>query len=89
MLFCIITLNPLPITETSKFCGNRNNFCDKAASQSTPEAPSSDFIFSNDTGMLRILRSSQEKTYKTCSHHTNQEMFLSNMEVKTPIAGAN
>ena len=33
-----------------------------------------------------MLRSSQEKTHKTCSHHTNEELLLSHMQVKPPIA---
>ena len=33
-----------------------------------------------------MLRSSQEKTHKTCSHHTNEVMLLSHMQVKPPIA---
>ena len=33
-----------------------------------------------------MLRSSQEKTQNTCSPHTNEEMLLSHMQVKPPIA---
>ena len=76
---------------------NLDNFCGKAASHSTPEVPSSDVktckvvledIFSYcGAGKLRVLwRSSQEKAHKTCSHHTNEKMLLSNMQVKPPIA---
>ena len=80
-LFCIKILNPQPITKTSNFCGNLNNFCGEAISHSAPERPSSEVksykvvlkdIFSFCVaGKLTMLRSSQEKPYKTCSHHTN------------------
>ena len=33
-----------------------------------------------------MLRSSQEKSHKTCTHHTKEEILLSNMQVKPPIA---
>ena len=33
-----------------------------------------------------MVRSSQQKTHKTCSHHTNEEVLLSHMQVKPPIA---
>ena len=90
---CIIILNHQPITKTSNFCGKLNNFCDKTAPQSTPKAPISEVesckvvlkdIFSScDAGKLRMLRSSQKKTHKTCSHHTNKVMLLSHRQVKT------
>ena len=94
--FCIIILNHQPITKTSNFCRKVNNFCDNTAPQSTLEAPSSEvksckvvleYIFSScDAGKLRMLRSSQEKIYKTFSHHANEVMLLSHMQVKPPIA---
>ena len=89
-------LNDQPITKTSNFSGNVNNVSDKTAPQSTPKAPSfgvknckvvlEDIFSFCDAGKLRMLRSSQEKTHKTCSHHTNEEVLLSHMQVKPPIA---
>ena len=94
----LVILNHQPITETN-FCGNLNNFCYKTALQSTPEATSSEVksckvllenIFSFcDAGKLMMLRSGQEKTHNTCAHHTNEEILLSHMQVKPPIAWAN
>ena len=95
-LFCIIILNHQPITKTSNFCGKLNNFCDNTGPQSTLEAPSSevksckvvleDTSSSCDAGKLRMLRSSQEKIHKTFSHHTNEVMLLSHLQVKPPTA---
>ena len=55
VVFCIKILNPQPITKTLRFCENLDNFCDKAAPHSIPEAPSLEVNGCNGCSEVKLV----------------------------------